>query len=198
MNVFSRIVIAVRRILSAMFVIPFVLVKLASAAEIEVNHIENTTVISIKGIIKAEDEGTFEKLVGRHHPDLAIVGGDGGAALPAMGIGQIIRGRDMDTLVLGHVTCASSCALIWLGGVKRYYGPGAKIGFHGVFNGMTRDVSGPGNAVIGAYLSKLGLPYRAIAFITEALPDEIQWLTYEKARMLGINVEPIKASSRRG
>jgi hypothetical protein len=94
------------------------------------------------------------------------------------------------TLVPTGVQCASACALAWLGGTKRLMGPGALIGFHAASvsqNGQTIE-TGVGNALLAAYLNKLGLPDRAIVFITQAHPDDITWLTMADAEREGIDV----------
>ena len=43
-----------------------------------------------------------------------------------------------------------------------------------------------GNALVGAYLNSLGLPTRAVAYITAAAPDSMQWLTQSDAIAVGI------------
>ncbi len=46
----------------------------------------------------------------------------------------------------------------------------------------------------GAYLSQLGLSQSAIAYVTEAAPESMAWLTPEDARNLGIEVEVLSDS----
>jgi hypothetical protein len=70
-------------------------------------------------------------------------------------------------------------------------GPGARIGFHAAYvneNGQAIE-TGVGNAVLGAYLNKLGLTDRAIIFITQAHPNQLTWLTIADATREGIDVE---------
>ena len=66
---------------------------------------------------------------------------------------------------------------------------GAKIGFHAAFavEGGTKIEKGAANALIGAYLKTLKLPDEAIAYITQASPNEIEWLTVTAAMHVGIN-----------
>jgi hypothetical protein len=68
-------------------------------------------------------------------------------------------------------------------------GKGAQIGFHSASDATTGVVRGAGDALIGAYLNKIGLPERAIIYLTSAAPSEIQWLTAEDAKKLGIDVD---------
>ena len=51
-----------------------------------------------------------------------------------------------------------------------------KIGFHAARNQVTGKETGSGNALIGAYLNKLRLPYPAVFYITQASPESITWL----------------------
>jgi len=116
---------------------------------------------------------------------LVSLGGPGGNLSAALKIGEFIRLKGWSTLVLDK--CYSSCALIWLAGVPRMMGPWAQIGFHAAsFRGQEK---GNGSALIGAYMNKLGLGYDAIFWATTAAPTEISYLTPDKARELGIDVE---------
>jgi hypothetical protein len=64
------------------------------------------------------------------------------------------------------------------------------IGFHAasvIENGGARE-RGVGNAMIGAYLTILGLPLPAAIYITKSPPDESTWLNVNEARQVGIDV----------
>jgi hypothetical protein len=63
----------------------------------------------------------------------------------------------------------------------------AHIGFHAVSIGGAE--TGAGNALVGAYLERLGLPERAIFYATIAGPKEMLWLTPENAKKLGIDLQ---------
>lgn len=113
---------------------------------------------------------------------------DGGSLVAGIQIGETIRLKNFSTLVPNGKRCASSCALAWLGGTRRFMGPESKIGFHSAYNGDTGQVTGPGNALVGAYLNKIGLPYDAVVYITSASPDSITWLSKADAEKIGIEV----------
>lgn len=72
----------------------------------------------------------------------------------------------------------------------------AGVGFHGVYNSDTLQPSGAGNAIVGAFLGKIGLSDAAIAYIMNPDANEIQWLTAANARPLGIDANAIEC--RRG
>jgi hypothetical protein len=71
-------------------------------------------------------------------------------------------------------------------------GNGSKVGFHAacVLKGHRSVESGPGNAVLGAYLFQLGFSEDSIVYITEADPSSINWLSLEQAPLHGIEVSP--------
>jgi hypothetical protein len=80
--------------------------------------------------------------------------------------------------------------LAWLGGMPRYMASDGKVGFHVAFvdqNG-TKLVSGQANAILGAYLTRIGLPVSAVLYVTQAAPDAVTWLTPESAKQYGIDV----------
>jgi hypothetical protein len=110
----------------------------------------------------------------------------GGNLMAGIEIGEVIRTKGFDSLVMYR--CASACALAWLGGAHRSMTPDALIGFHAASDSQSGKVTGVGNAVMGAYLNKIGLPYEAVAYITRASPDSITWLTMAEAKQFGIEV----------
>jgi hypothetical protein len=66
----------------------------------------------------------------------------------------------------------------------------SKIGFHAAYvrNGPYKRESGVGNAVVGAYLTDMGLNLDAVRYVTTPGPDEIQWLSVRDAIRVGIAV----------
>jgi hypothetical protein len=113
---------------------------------------------------------------------------NGGDVVAGIQIGESIRLKGFATAVTGTAHCASACALAWLGGVRRFMGAEARIGFHAAYNTEGRE-TGVGNALIGAYLNKIGLPYNAVIYITKASPDSMTWLSVADAEKRGIEVE---------
>jgi hypothetical protein len=79
-------------------------------------------------------------------------------------------------------------SLVWLAGTHRYVDNDSHVGFHAAYTGDAADAreSGAANAIIGAYLTTLGLPYAAVLYVTVAPPDGITWLTAIDAKRVGI------------
>jgi len=77
--------------------------------------------------------------------------------------------------------------MMWLAGVQRSTLSDTSIGFHGAGyeNG---EPSIDGNALVGAYLANLGFSYKMIAALINVGPKEMNWLSFEWAKALGIRV----------
>jgi len=71
----------------------------------------------------------------------------------------------------------------------------AQIGFHAAYNEKSGQETGWGNALVGAYLNKIGLPYSAVRYITETPPDSIKWLSISDAEKHGIDVTLVNPAS---
>jgi hypothetical protein len=114
----------------------------------------------------------------------------GGSLAEGIAIGVTIHERSIITAVSADNSCYSACALAWLGGRLRILGDGADVGSHAAFiddNGVKKE-KGSTNAVVGAYLSMLGLGIEAIAYLTSASPDNVVHITRLTARKYGIAV----------
>jgi len=68
------------------------------------------------------------------------------------------------------------------------------LGAHAVYDfgadGASR-VNSAMNAVVGAYLAKLGYGYATVATMTRAAPDDMRWFSAEEARTAGVPVETV-------
>jgi hypothetical protein len=165
----------------------------ARGAEIKATPVPgllDTAMITLGGEIESSDAEQFRAAVATYPKAIVAFQSPGGSLIAGIEIGTQIRLRNYMTLVPTGVQCASACALAWLGGTKRLMGPGALVGFHAASvdeNGQAIE-TGPGNALLGAYLNKLGLPDRAVVFVTQAHPNEITWLTMADAEREGIDV----------
>ncbi len=144
--------------------------------------------IRISGDIEVGDAENFLEILDNaksNPPKLVRLASDGGRTYVALRIGTAIRERGLDTYAEG--SCASSCGLIWLGGVKRYIQDGAKVGFHNSYDENTRKAQG--NALVGFYMAGLGFGHEATLFVTEAGADDLRWLDDDSARETGIEFE---------
>ena len=122
----------------------------------------------------------------------------GGNLVAGIEIGRMIRMKGYISLVPDGASCASACALAWLGGTVRMMGPTGQVGFHAAYNlenGTPVPTSG-GNALLGAYLNQIGLPDRAVLYITSTAPQDITWLKLQDAESLGIDAVPFTPEAK--
>jgi hypothetical protein len=162
----------------------------APPAAITVGKFAGRGSIYVGGAIVSDENGEFARRAAEARNPLVVLSGPGGNTLAAIRIGQFVRMRGWDTVVPEGESCMSACALAWLGGAHRYMGATSKIGFHASYRveGGKAIESGVGNAVVGAYLNSLGLPERAVVYVTMSGPDDLQLLTFGDATVLGIRV----------
>src|SRR5947199_4391830 len=164
------------------------------AARIEVaptgSSDNSAMIITVAGGLELADGAKFASIVCDIRRAIVVLASDGGNLHAGLQIGTIIRLRNFATLVPKGAACASACALAWLGGTTRFMQAGARIGFHAAYTvdqGQPSE-TGVGNALLGAYLNRIGLSDDAVVYITAAHPDEMTWLTVEAARLKGIDV----------
>ena len=173
-----------------------ILVASASAAEISLRNEPNVTVVKIEGRIIPGDSSEFARIAGSLAGRvLVVLNSPGGTLLDGLVIGETINHKGYYTGVADSAVCTSSCGLIWLAGKVRLLGNSARIGFHAAYTGSgdAARETGAGNALVGAYLTKLGLSYGAIAFLTEAAPGTMNWLHPEDAQRVGIEYVMVPA-----
>jgi hypothetical protein len=179
----------VRHVLA--IVVSLLAVQTARAASIEVKHLDAATaLVLVEGDLELGDIEVFRSKVAALSKATVAFRSDGGSLLAGIRIGMLIRVKGFTTIVPDAAQCASACGVAWLGGVQRFLGAGSKVGFHAAYvqkAGMTTE-SGPGNAVLGAYLDQIGLPEDAIVYITQASPNSMKWLNMEEAAQHGIEV----------
>ncbi|MCB8878255.1 COG3904 family protein [Acidisoma silvae] len=157
-------------------------------------------IIKVIGQINEGDSDQFSSVIQGYSKAIVIFDSPGGNLFAGLQIGQVIRTHEFATGVADGAFCASACALAWLGGTQRYIQGSGEVGFHAAYmedaSGQKSE-SGVGNALVGAYLTRLGLSDDAIIYIEQADPDNITWLTPDDANRLGIDmtVVPIRTAS---
>lgn len=173
----------------------------AQAATISVSDLgpNNPAAVFVVGELLENDANTFRSEVGALSKAVVIFQSDGGSVVAGIQIGEIIRLKNFATLVPTQVRCASACALAWLGGARRFMGTDAQIGFHAAYHIESGRMleTGVGNALIGAYLNRIGLPYSAVVYITQAAPQSMTWLNRSEAIAYGIEVSVLDDGAAR-
>ncbi len=161
----------------------------AHAAAIEVTSLGvNKPLVMLRGEIEAGDKDAFLQKIDGLSGAIVAFHSDGGNLTAGLQIGEAIRANNLTTLVPDNARCASACALAWLGGAQRLMGPRALVGFHAAYDRRTLEITSTGNALVGAYLNKMGLNDQAVIYITSTPPKAMRWLTRADAEKLGIRV----------
>jgi hypothetical protein len=145
--------------------------------------------VDVRGPINPKDDKVFASLVGAHpDPERVIVrlASPGGDFWSGISIADMINKKGLATVVSKGETCASMCAIMWISGSTKAVDDRVTIGFHNMFRSDTKQASGKANAVLGAYLGKIGLDYNAIAWMTEQGADSANWLTPNVAKQFNI------------
>jgi hypothetical protein len=148
-------------------------------------------IITVIGDLQLGDEKKFVDVALGTPEAVVLLGSNGGNLVAGIEIGKAVRLKGFGTFVPDGATCASACALAWLGGRVRAMGEGAKIGFHAASFSSNGEVTSAGNALVGAYLNQLGLPTSAVIYISETPPGAIRWLTFADAQAHGIDVKKL-------
>jgi hypothetical protein len=151
-------------------------------------------VVVVEGDLVNGDDTRFRTQVGRLTKAMVAFGSNGGNLLAGIAIGKTIRLKSFATAVLDGQRCVSACALAWLGGSPRFMARTAHVGFHAAYieeEGRASE-SGVGNALVGSYLTQIGLSETAVVYITKAAPTEITLLTLGDAERIGIEVLPFE------
>lgn len=154
----------------------------------------NTYFLVISGTIEKDDDIKFKNVASGISNAIVILDSPGGSLMPGMEIGRYVRSNGFVTAVPDKTLCASSCALIWVAGAKRFAETNSFIGFHAAYiykNGVPVE-SGVANALVGSYLAKLGLSDNTIIFITNAPPEGIARLDAYTADRIGLTYASVR------
>lgn len=146
--------------------------------------------VTITGELDFADALTFLRKTKSLKEAIVLLRSPGGNAIAGVLIGRAIRKKGFLTVVPSKATCASACALAWLGGTRRFMGSKAQIGFHAAYRlrGGRARRSRSANAALTEYVNGLGLSQQAVGYVIGAPPERMYWLTLASAKAVGIEV----------
>ncbi len=160
----------------------------ATAATISVSQYQNDPKqIIISGELVPEDFGRFVAASANAGTAVVHFNSLGGRLQTGLLIGLLIRQRGYTTAVGAGSRCYSSCALAWLAGRTQLNDVTSRVGFHAASD-ANHAYSPEGTELIRAYARSLGLSTLAAKFLTEAPPNDMQYLTADVAKEIGVNV----------
>jgi hypothetical protein len=127
------------------------------------------------------------------------LGGDVEAAIKA---GNIARKEDMFTIIPETWSCASACALTFLGGVVRLVA--GNYGIHRPYTTKFSDFDTDAkrsyeriNKMVGDYLIQMNISPRVLEAMNHVSPGDIRWLTNDELNDYGISGNDPVSSDRR-
>ena len=182
-----------RHFFVAIFLISYLLLPaIPNAATISIlpGVQEEADSIIINGEILPGDETKFINIADKTNDARVLIVSNGGDVIPALEIGRYIYTKKFMTFVKNG-DCASACGLIWLAGSSRGIGENGRVGFHAVYTQESKrnlEIDSAGNALVGAYLNRIGMNSSTIAFVTAAPPSAMNWLDESGARKIGLSV----------
>ena len=171
----------------------------AHAADMRVTTLPGTDqkALILSGQLDHGDDYRFLRLALENPETRSVLLSSPGGSLDAgLVMAAAFRRMNFVTIVPPRATCASACALAWLGGTRRMVSETGRVGFHAAYNrkdGKAQE-SGVGNALIGSFLNEIGLKRSAIIYITQAPPEGMQWLTIQDATQIGIDYERMEGA----
>jgi hypothetical protein len=178
-------------LMSALFLLTFLDCfsgRFATAATISVSQSRNDPKqIVMSGELVPEDLDRFVAASANARNAVVRFNSRGGHLQTGLLIGLIIRQRGYTTAVGAGSLCYSSCALAWLAGRTRLKDVTSKIGFHAASD-ANHAYSPEGTEMMRAYARSLGVSSLAAKFLTDATPDDMQYLTADLAKEIGVNV----------
>lgn len=160
----------------------------ARSAEITTLSRADGLSVTLSGPLVLGDDERLRRAVGSSRISELRLSSGGGLIAPALEIGRLLKQHGGDSTVQERTECASACALIWLAGKNRTLERSAKVGFHAVYtirDGKAVETAA-GNALVGAYLSRLNLSDMAVVYITSTPPERITWLSPADGARVGI------------
>lgn len=124
-----------------------------------------------------EARGEYVKVVALNSP--------GGSVDDALAMSKLIRDRQLGTKVASRALCASSCPIVFAGGVSRVAEKDAVIGVHQVFNGgkgrptaeQAMSSAQATTARVARHLDAMGIGAGLWINALETPPDRLYYLT---------------------
>jgi hypothetical protein len=128
----------------------------------------------------------------------------GGSVEDALAMSKLIREKGLDTRVATKALCASSCPLIFAGGVAREAAENAILGVHQVFN-AGQDRPSPEQAMseaqrttarIARHLDDMGIGDGLWIHALETPPDRLYYLTPEEMAEFKLTTAPVATAKQ--
>lgn len=166
--------------------------------------LESGGALKLQGTIAPGNAEAFAEEIGRlaEYVETVSLDSPGGVVQEALAIGRLIRETGLNTNVGDGALCASSCPLIFAGGVDRVAGEKAVIGVHQIFTGpqttrinAAQEISNAQvtTAEISRYLSDMEIDPALWLHALETPPDKLYYLTVDEVTAFNLATEVLAA-----
>jgi hypothetical protein len=166
------------------------------------------------GMLKAEGSidvgaaGRFaEEIAARGEYVKAVsLNSPGGSVEDALAMSTLIREKNLNTRVATKALCASSCPLVFAGGVAREAEENAILGVHQIFNAGDQKLS-PEEAMSGAqtttariarHLDEMGISNQLWINALETPPDRLYYMTPQEMLEFKLVTPPVATAKQAG
>ncbi|MQX99392.1 hypothetical protein GHK03_25580 [Sinorhizobium medicae] len=145
-----------------------------------------------------EARGEYVKTVALNSP--------GGSVDDALAMSKLIREKKLDTRIASRALCASSCPIVFAGGVARVAASDALIGVHQVFSGGGDDRPTPAQAMsfvqsttarVARHLDTMGIGAGLWINALETPPDRLYYLTAKEMAEFHLITEPVETAKKK-
>jgi len=166
--------------------------------------LESGGTLKLQGTIAPGSAETFAEEIARLAEYIETVSLDspGGVVQEALAMGRLIRETGLNTHVGDGALCASSCPLIFAGGMDRVAAEKAVIGVHQIFSGpqttrinAAQEISNAQvtTAEISRYLSDMEIDPALWLHALETPPDRLYYLTTDELTAFKLATELLAA-----
>jgi len=100
----------------------------AARADVNPSMYGKDIAISIRGMIKTDEDQWFRETYWRYGAKWVVLQNDGGNLEAALDIGRFIRAQRINTVAIGE--CRSACVYIFMAGIERVIEPKGKLMAH--------------------------------------------------------------------
>lgn len=151
--------------------------------------------IYAEGVIQPDTPDNFVAFVRQNRTKLppsptVSLDSPGGNMFAGIKLGQAIRRLAFDTEILDRQTCASACALAFLGGAERSLDTNGRFGVHqfsSAIGNVGDSLTQATIVAVASYIESMGVDRKLLDVASLIPPASIYWLTDEQRQQLRVD-----------
>lgn len=149
---------------------------------------ERPDIVVLDGRIRANDAFAFWTLIG-DHPEIRtiVLSGAGGSVWETLAVAEIVRGSQMNTIVVGDAACTGTCPLIFFAGIERVAAGTLAIQKPLGNRLLPIDLPFTSAQLIADRLEVYGITYQILSRFDRLEPGEIWELSPDEIAVLAVN-----------